>query len=123
MERHKGRCSKGLSRTLPGEMNFLFKMVVYYGDQELSSQLKILDELHDGHPGISRMKSLARSEVWWPKIDADLEQKVKECEKCQVNRKTLLHPWKWPKLPWARIHIDHAGPFQRKLFLLVVDAH
>ena len=88
---------------------------------------KILDELHDGHPGISRMKILARSVVWWPKIDADLEQKVKKCEKCQMNRKTPelapLHPWEWPKRPWARIHIDHAGPFQGKLFLLVVDAH
>ena len=24
--------------------------------------------------------------------------------------------------PWARLHIDHAGPFQGKLFLVVVDA-
>ena len=88
---------------------------------------KVLDELHDGHPDISRMKSLARSAVWWPKIDADLEQKVKKCGKCQVNKKnpavSPLHPWEWPKRPWVRIHIDHAGPFQGKLFLLVVDAH
>ena len=28
-----------------------------------------------------------------------------------------------PRRPWARIHIDHAGPFQGKLFLVVVDAH
>ena len=73
------------------------------------------------------MKSLARSAVWWPKIDAYLEQKVKKCEKCQVNKKnpavSLLHPWEWPKRPWVRIHIDHAGPFQGKLFLLVVNAH
>ena len=27
---------------------------------------KVIDELHAGHPGISRMKSLARSYVWWP---------------------------------------------------------
>ena len=50
-----------------------------------------VDELHDGHPGISRMKSLARIAVWWPKIDADLEQKVKKCEKCQVNQITQLY--------------------------------
>ena len=33
------------------------------------------------------MKSLAKSVVWWPKIDADIEGKVKKCEKCQPNQK------------------------------------
>ncbi len=26
----------------------------------------VLEELHQGHPGIARMKALARSFVWWP---------------------------------------------------------
>ena len=38
---------------------------------------KVIDKLHAAHPGISRMKSLARSFVWWPGIDEDLEAKVK----------------------------------------------
>ena len=25
--------------------------------------------------------------------------------------------------PWQRVHVDFAGPFQGKMFLLVVDAH
>eukprot|EP00731_Ephydatia_muelleri_P037838 Em0575g5a len=33
----------------------------------------VLEMLHEGHPGISRMKSLARGIVWWPKLDADQE--------------------------------------------------
>ena len=37
---------------------------------------KVLDQLHDGHPGIVRMKSLARQYVWWPGLDADLEARV-----------------------------------------------
>ena len=32
----------------------------------------ILTELHEGHPGIARMKSIARSHVWWPKIDQEI---------------------------------------------------
>ena len=27
---------------------------------------RILEELHEGHPGISRMKGIARGVVWWP---------------------------------------------------------
>ena len=86
-----------------------------------------MEELHMGHPGVCRMKSLARSVVWWPGIDRDLEEKVKKCQSCQLNQKTPahvpLHPWSWPTRPWSRLHIDHAGPFLGHLFLIIVDAH
>ena len=87
----------------------------------------ILEQLHDTHPGISKMKSLARSYIWWPGLDADIESKVQHCDVCQASRpappKAPLHPWEWPTQPWARIHLDHAGPFHGKLFLVLVDAH
>ena len=31
----------------------------------------------EGHPGISRIKALARGVVWWPGLDSQLESKVK----------------------------------------------
>ncbi|XP_075534932.1 uncharacterized protein LOC142570433 [Dermacentor variabilis] len=85
------------------------------------------EELHEGHPGIVRSKALARSYVWWPCIEADLERMVQSCAKCQEQRsapgKAPLHPWSWPTAPWQRIHIHFAGPFQQSMFLIVVDAH
>ncbi len=83
--------------------------------------------LHVAHPGITRMKRLARSYVWWPGIDAELEKCVRECVDCQSQQNTPLvvplHPWSWPTKPRSRVHIDYAGPFMGKMFLLVIDAH
>ena len=90
-------------------------------------QNSVLALLHEGNPGISRMKSLARSFVWWPGMDLQLEKRVKTCEQCQMSRhlpaKVPLHPWEWPERPWSRIHVDYAGPFLGKWFLVIVDAH
>ena len=58
------------------------------------------------------MKELARSYVWWPKLDADLENLVTSCEVCFSSRKlpnkAELHPWEWPKITWHLIHADYA---------------
>ncbi|CAG2226122.1 Uncharacterized protein K02A2.6 [Mytilus edulis] len=73
------------------------------------------------------MKVLARGYVWWPNMDAEIEQTVRACHKCQVNRRAPpeapMHPWEWPSNPWSRIHIDYAGPLYGKMFFVCVDAH
>ena len=46
----------------------------------------VLAELHMSHPGIVKMKSLARIHVWWPGIDKTIEQLVHDCEACQSVR-------------------------------------
>lgn len=87
----------------------------------------LLGELHGGHPGISRMKTIARMFIWWPGLDTDIEKVVKHCNKCQQQRPSPpvapLHPWKWPSHPWTRLHLDFAGPFLGHMFLIVVDSH
>ena len=46
----------------------------------------VMEEAHSGHIGIARMKSSTRQFVWWPKIDLDLEAKVRNCSICQKFR-------------------------------------
>jgi len=73
------------------------------------------------------MKTLAHSHVWWPNLDHDIESLVKACSQCQSVRSSPpvvpLHPQSWPTRPWQRIHVDYAGPFRGRNFLIVVDAH
>ena len=87
----------------------------------------VMEELHETHPGIVRMKSLARSYVWWPDMNVELERKVRACTDCQTSRPPAtvapLHPWEWPTQPWVRLHLDYAGPFEDRMFLVLVDAH
>ena len=52
-------------------------------------QADMLEELHTGHPGIVRMKELARSYLWWPNVDIQIEQMVRNCASCQQVRKPL----------------------------------
>ena len=72
---------------------------------------RVLEELHDTHQGASKMKSLARSYVWWPKLDAAIDNLVKKCNTCQKSRPVPptapLHPWEWPAKPWSRLHLVH----------------
>ena len=92
----------------------------------LKARERVIDMIHEGHPGIVRMKMFARNYVWWPKLDQDLESKVQRCVACQSKRhspaKAPLHPWEYPKRPWSRIHMDYAGPYQGKILLVIVDA-
>ena len=87
----------------------------------------IKKELHSGHTGASRMKELARSYLWWPNLDKELENLCNSCPECLEKRgmppKAELHPWEWPKAPWHRIHVDYAGPVDGNYFLIIVDAH
>ena len=57
----------------------------------------ILELLHEGHLGVVKMKQIARSLVWWPKIDKCIELVTSKCSGCLSVRnaptKVQIHPW------------------------------
>ena len=53
----------------------------------------LLTELHKDHPGIVKMKVLARGHVWWPGMDDEIEKVAKSCEAClEAKQKLLSNP-------------------------------
>lgn len=90
-------------------------------------QAKVLSTLHGGYLGVVKLKSLVRSYVWWPGLDLQIEEFAKTCSGCQqIQRQPQaapLHRWEWPTNSWQRVHIDYAGPFLDKMFLVVVDVY
>jgi transposase InsO family protein len=70
------------------------------------------------------MTANARSCVWWPYIDKDIEATVKSCEACQQSRTLApgnFSPNERPKTAMDRVHIDFAD-FQNRQWLIIVDA-
>ena len=76
-------------------------------------QSTILQSLHSGHPGITRMKAIARSYLWWNGLDRNIEELANSCDSCQAVKSSPavapLHPCAWPDAPWKHLHVDFAG--------------
>ena len=103
--------------------------VIFWGIRVVlpeSLRKSVLTELHCQHPGIVRMKSLARIHVWYPGIDIDIENLVNTCPQCKsvsnAPPKSEQHQWAWPVKPMDRIHFDFFGPYHHKTFLVMVDS-
>ena len=87
----------------------------------------LLKCLHAEHLGMVKMKQLARKYLWWPRLDKEIEKTVKLCTACKETAKappsSQRASWSWPAGPWKRLHLDFAGPYQGKTFLVIVDAY
>ena len=73
-----------------------------------------------------RMKQLARSVVYCPHIDDDIEKLVRTYIPCVEYQnkppKSANHPWMLPEKPW-RLNLNHAINFMGTNWLVLVDAN
>ena len=86
---------------------------------------QVVQLIHLGHFGVQRMKQLARSVVYWPRINEDIERLCRTCTSCAEHQnkpaKPVNHPWMLPEKPWSRLHLDHAVQFMGRNWLVLVD--
>lgn len=73
----------------------------------------VLRLLHANHPDMTAMKATARSLMWWPKMDQEIDDFVRHWGRCQSNRqsdaKKPVHFWLKPDQPWRRLHMHFEG--------------
>ena len=90
-----------------------------------SLRSSLLEELHQDHLGVSRMKAIARSFFWWPKLDEDIASIASNCHTCnqfsRLPRKEEIHHWVYPSRAFERVHIDFAE-YRGHHFFLISDA-
>ena len=90
----------------------------------LSMRKLIKKHLHSGHMGIVKTKLTARDSVYWPGIDAEIDELVLNCELCQIYRN--LQPseneikHEIPDTPWAKVGMDLFS-MESKDYLIIVD--
>lgn len=103
--------------------------VIMWGNRVVvpdSLKLRLLEELHSAHMGVVKMKSIARSYIWWPALNEDIEKLCRECADCQRIKsnppKVPLLGWPVPEGVWDRIHVDFFETKKNDFYLIILDA-
>ncbi|CAK9303030.1 unnamed protein product [Gordionus sp. m RMFG-2023] len=85
---------------------------------------EIIQELHKGHLGAGKTKLLARDYLWWPGLNSEIDQEVRNCDtynKYADNPHNVQNPWETAVKVFERVHIDFSQ-FEDSNFLVCVDA-
>ena len=77
---------------------------------------KVLQLAHESHQGVVKTKAFLREKVWWPGINAEIEELIKHCHTCEVttaskSKAQPLAPILMPEQTWDTLAIDLQGPF------------
>ena len=89
-----------------------------------SLQDQVFNLLHLVLFGMQRMKQLARSALYWLRIDQDIERISRQCTVCaEFQHQPAIHLWMQPEKPSSRLHTDHGISFLDHDWLALVDAY
>ncbi len=87
--------------------------LMFRGNQVIiPSELRsdMLKRIHESHQGVVKSKQRARDVMFWPGMNAEIEDVVDQCAKCQSMRKAepaepmISH--KLPERPWSKVGSD-----------------
>ena len=98
-----------------GKLMIRGKRIVVPKGEDGEMRRRILDTAHEGHPGMSQLKSKIRDSVFWPGITKDIEDRFRPCLASQATTNAKhhadkLHPTEPPERVWEKVGADHWGP-------------
>lgn len=101
--------------------------IVFKGNRIIvpkSLRKEMLQKIHTSHLGIEKCKSRARELLFWPNMNNEIENVVRNCDACiqyhTSNRKEPLLQHEIPQRPWEKIGVD-LFEINRIQYLLVID--
>ena len=100
--------------------------LLMYGSRLLipsSLRLDVLDKLHEGHQGITKCRRRARQSVWWPGLNKEVEDMVKNCRSCCINEMNHPEPLMTtplPQRPWEKV-ATYLMQLNKANYIVVVD--
>ena len=87
-------------------------------------QQSILEDIHAGHQGVTKSQLLAKSVVYWPDINRNIEEFVQSCETCQNALPSQPHEplmqHDIPERAWQTVGTD-LFHWDDSDYLLIVD--
>ena len=93
-------------------------------------QRKVLEKMHQNYPSIVKNEILGIIVLLVESHGSrylgfiNLVQASLQCQSVRnAPSVSPLHLWLWSSKPWVRIYVDFAGLFQKKMFILIVNAH
>ena len=89
-----------------------------------SMRRNMLEKIHEGHLGIEKCKRRAREVMYWPRINQDVADMVKNCNSCQTYQPKqtaeTLQPHPTPDRPWQKVGAD-LFTLNSKNYIVIVD--
>ncbi|XP_048237107.1 uncharacterized protein K02A2.6-like [Haliotis rufescens] len=100
----------------------IFKGLRIVVPPSLRSHMLLL--IHESHLGMVKSKQRAREVMFWPGMNADIENIIRDCHKCAVfpnkQQSEPLMPTPPPDLPYQEVGCD-LFDFQNRKYLVLVD--
>ena len=83
-----------------------------------------IDRIHDGYLALNKCRRRAQGSVWWPALNSEMNEKIKNCIHCRVHKpaqqKAPLMPTPLPQRPWQHTAADFCEVKGRR-YLVVTD--
>ena len=97
---------------LKDDLSIEHSCITFQGRFYIPSVLRAhcLKALHQGHPGIVKMKLRAQTSMYWLGLNKEIENHVLHCEPCQVlirseQKEPTIH-MEIPSRPWQKLCVD-----------------